>query len=612
MVCSFVVFTVAEENEKVEISFKVGDSVLKINGQDVEVVTPFIAGEGTTLVPLRVITEAFGAEVVWIAETRSIRLKYREVEVLLQIDNNIANVNDHTETLAVAPMLVENTTMVPLRFISETFGATVGYDEESKAISVVKENIEIGETIQGGITELYVGDSYYGWMMSTPKNYNMAERTYDGSNTVFIDRTGKEMIYVNVIPNINNYTLERLQMNADELFEDGVLTLANFAVNSDGVRYTYSYGTVKGQYKYIVQYVKDGIIYRVFMLCDNNSANKEYIKSVVDSFSLKYNAGSGIYDLSNVNEDGTRTFTSELYRVSFNVPSYFLMLHGGKDNEIYLASGDMKDLSFVQLNIYSKEGLSAADYAAKQKEDDISLLNENIIKVSSISKYTVGTAAAVGYDITIKKSTNFNGVWSKRFFEVGDYVYCLGIKQHSNNKNNLSDMILSSCKFDEIKGEDAGILIKEENDYSQMNNYFGKGFTLSAPSNWSEIKDDDNSTITLKEERTGAEAVFLYQFMGATDSKYVVDVYGSIKNYINQKAIELNAETVSDLTSRAYQGKTIYTTTLMVKNDGVPTYITYGMVYYGTYLYRGMLLQSEMYAFGDVYKEFEDILFTMK
>lgn len=53
----------AEDAQKVEISFKVGDSTLMINGSPVTVQTPYVAGEGTTLVPLRVISEAFGAVV---------------------------------------------------------------------------------------------------------------------------------------------------------------------------------------------------------------------------------------------------------------------------------------------------------------------------------------------------------------------------------------------------------------------------------------------------------------------------------------------------------------------------------------------------------------------
>lgn len=123
--------------QSVEISFKVGDSILKINGEDVEVETPYVVGEGTTLVPLRVISEAFGAEVNWDGETKTVVIIHNENAITIQIDNNKAFVNDGEETLEEAPQLTENGfTMVPLRFISETLGAEVSYDEATQGITV--------------------------------------------------------------------------------------------------------------------------------------------------------------------------------------------------------------------------------------------------------------------------------------------------------------------------------------------------------------------------------------------------------------------------------------------------------------------------------------------
>ena len=78
---------------RVEISFRVGDETLMINGAPVTVEKPYVVGVGVTLVPLRVITEAFGAKVEWIAETKSITLEYPDVDILLQINNPIAEVN---------------------------------------------------------------------------------------------------------------------------------------------------------------------------------------------------------------------------------------------------------------------------------------------------------------------------------------------------------------------------------------------------------------------------------------------------------------------------------------------------------------------------------------
>lgn len=605
--CINVMAQETSDEGRVEISFRVGDSILKINGVDVEVVTPFIAGEGTTLVPLRVITEAFGAQVEWIAETRSIRLTYREVQVLLQIDNQTAQVNDHTETLAVAPMLVNDTTMVPLRFISETFGATVGWNEADKSISVVKESLEVGETVKGGIAEPYVGDSYYNWSMKTPQNYNLVERTFDGSNTIFMNSTGDEMLYINVIPNIEGDSLERLQMDADELFEGGRLDLATYAVDRNGVRYTYSYGMVNGQYQHIVQYVKEGVIYRAILLCDPNSSTKDYLKSVLDSFELECNVGKGVYDLSNVNDKNTRTFANELYRVSFEVPAYFLTVKTDSKNEIYLATGLAEDKSIVQLNIYSAALLSADKYAAEERENDAGTLSKEVTGVGKISDYDIGGIKAKGYDIKIKNSTSYDGVWIKRFFEIGDYVYCLSIRECANNTDKLTETILSTCIFDEIDKEDAGLLIKNRIDPANTQDYNGTGFVISAPGNWSQIEYDDETAIALKENYTNAEAVFFYQYLGEN-----VDMYRTLQQFSGAQAEALNAEIVEEVDSSSYQGKGYYYFTLKVDVNGTPAYMTYVMVYSRGFLYRGTLIQHELYAYGNIYKEFVNIVLSMR
>ena len=176
-VTSLPVFAAAD---RVEVKFSVGDSVLSINGEEMQVETPYVVGEGVTLVPLRVITEAFGAEVEWVAETQTINLSYPDVKIVLQIANPVAEVNGKAETLLSAPELTANGyTMVPLRFISETFGAIVSYDEETRGITVVKEKAESGTTVIGGVNEKYIGDSFYGWMMENPQGALMEERSFD-------------------------------------------------------------------------------------------------------------------------------------------------------------------------------------------------------------------------------------------------------------------------------------------------------------------------------------------------------------------------------------------------------------------------------------------------
>lgn len=123
--------------DTVSVSFKVGDSILNINGVNTEVEKPYVVGTGVTLVPIRVISEAFGAEVIWDGETKTVTVIDGTTTVVIQIDNKTAMVNGEEKTLEGAPELTDSGfTMIPLRFISENLGAAVNYDEATAAITV--------------------------------------------------------------------------------------------------------------------------------------------------------------------------------------------------------------------------------------------------------------------------------------------------------------------------------------------------------------------------------------------------------------------------------------------------------------------------------------------
>lgn len=168
------------ENARVNISFKVGNDVLKINGSDVKVEKPFVTN-GVTMVPVRVITEAFGAQVDWNGDEKSITLKYEALMVKLVLGSKIARTSSKEAVLEEAPVIVNEKTMVPLRFISENFGATVNYEDSTKRISITKGVSNIyGYNAAGEIPsklprKLLVGlfeNNGETWMKSSGVNWN--------------------------------------------------------------------------------------------------------------------------------------------------------------------------------------------------------------------------------------------------------------------------------------------------------------------------------------------------------------------------------------------------------------------------------------------------------
>lgn len=126
-------------DDSVSVSFNVGSSIININGNEVEVEKPYVVGTGVTLVPIRVISEAFGAEVNWNGETKTVTVACNDTTIEIAIGSKTAIVNGEEKELEEAPELTDNGfTMIPLRFISENLGAEVGYDNETQAITVVK------------------------------------------------------------------------------------------------------------------------------------------------------------------------------------------------------------------------------------------------------------------------------------------------------------------------------------------------------------------------------------------------------------------------------------------------------------------------------------------
>lgn len=91
---------------------------------------------GTTLVPMRAIFETMGASVDWDNETKTVTSVKDNTTIKLTLDSTSAIVNDKEISLAVPAKLINGNTMVPLRFVSESLGAEVKWDGESKTVTI--------------------------------------------------------------------------------------------------------------------------------------------------------------------------------------------------------------------------------------------------------------------------------------------------------------------------------------------------------------------------------------------------------------------------------------------------------------------------------------------
>ena len=116
----------------------IGDIRVVLDGSTLRLDTPPISTDGRTLVPLRGIFTAMGAEVTWNPDTLEISaVRVRDdVNISLMLGSNILIRNGQNITLEVPAIVHDGRTMVPARAIAESFGAEVHWDATTRTVVI--------------------------------------------------------------------------------------------------------------------------------------------------------------------------------------------------------------------------------------------------------------------------------------------------------------------------------------------------------------------------------------------------------------------------------------------------------------------------------------------
>ncbi|WP_347451255.1 stalk domain-containing protein [Acetoanaerobium noterae] len=131
----------ADENvlNKVKIFLKIGSPDYKINDENKNLgVVPFIdIDSGRTMVPLKFIAEAFGAEVKWNSRSKEVNIVVKGKNIVLYPNSNKILVDGEiieldSKTVIVPPGRI----CVPLRFISEILGYNITYNADLKEVAL--------------------------------------------------------------------------------------------------------------------------------------------------------------------------------------------------------------------------------------------------------------------------------------------------------------------------------------------------------------------------------------------------------------------------------------------------------------------------------------------
>ncbi|PKM86812.1 MAG: hypothetical protein CVU87_11030 [Firmicutes bacterium HGW-Firmicutes-12] len=128
---NFSLYTVMKKPDLVNLTLTVGSKETLMNGKSKAIDVPPTIIQNRTMVPLRYIGEAFGATFAWNEATRTVTYTYKGKTLKLVIDVPSAGMD-------VAATIRDGRTLVPIRYCSESFGAEVMWFPSTRKVTVVK------------------------------------------------------------------------------------------------------------------------------------------------------------------------------------------------------------------------------------------------------------------------------------------------------------------------------------------------------------------------------------------------------------------------------------------------------------------------------------------
>ena len=128
----------AKWKENNEIILTIGSQKISVFGREIQNdVAPKIVNDRTML-PIRIVAESLGGTVTWNGELQRVTIQKGADVILITIGADTAYVNGTAVKLDAAAFVENGRTYLPLRFVSETLGAQVAWNEAEKTVTITK------------------------------------------------------------------------------------------------------------------------------------------------------------------------------------------------------------------------------------------------------------------------------------------------------------------------------------------------------------------------------------------------------------------------------------------------------------------------------------------
>ncbi len=443
-VCSGLVVSAADEYASVEIQIQLGSYVAYVGDETRPCEAPFLQG-GLTLAPVDILSAGFGNE-----DTN--KIEYNNIEIEFTSGSRIAVVNNKEVHMPATAVTVNGSLMVPVRFVCDTLGALIEYEDATGKITITKsaDYSEIfGKPVNG-----YWCDEDYGWMINLSTDYDLKRQEYDGSSTQFINSEASAK-YSILVEKTDYTSIEQVKM---KLLTE---SLADVVRNQEIV--TLSCGTkafyIEFEESSSLLTIKNGLLYEVYFLAATVSkyeSFKDEAKGYMLTFCFDIDKSKNPENVSELNEGGyiivadkllgfsvnrIKSWT-DLKSISRNITSWsyvqYDLITDFKDDEFF--NGEMK------VSVFSREADDTLTSLIEREEEYVkNRYNPKYLKdvsiCEAISKEDKGVQ--INYQLVLDGKNQIN---KTKYFIIGDYVYKA---EYYVVYSSISDE--SKLKLDEIE-----------------------------------------------------------------------------------------------------------------------------------------------------------------
>ena len=565
----------ADIENPVEIVLQLGSDKILINDEQSIVEPPYLS-QSTTLVPLRVITSSLGAVLQWDGATQTIVLTYGDKNIKLVIGSRTAETNGAAATIPAAPELKNGTTMVPLRFVVEYFGAEIAYESLEAPIRISGSRQDAaaasGSEIDSDVGKTRIGNSQYGWTMNYPTGLVKSYQSFLEDSYQFDDANGEYDLWINVDVDQDRISNDRLlQKAADRI--GGTVLQKSFVANSDHPEQSYALVVSKdggGQYDMLRVYQWEERIYYVWLTISNSEdyknadKNRKYTE-LLDSFTPTFRKGdSKTKDLSTV-KNGFRAYIGSDLGLDLSVPADWDTESNGEWVIFYSADEELG------LNI-RRTSVRPGDTLDQWIQRESAYLTDDYLSDYIKMEAPVPVMVAGGKGMLLKYATSEDGkTWSQvygYYLFNGDYKYEIDfISSEGKQDEKRMQTIIDSVKHNPVGNEDAGV-IEDSRDFidrTKMTTVKVKdmNFSVDIPDYWTEETTYDDTKVSYSSS------------MGQVDFHIVENATLSQFKQVFDRVMESNKEVSPDFrvessSSTTYAGVAAYKYVYSGTVNGVP------------------------------------------